>query len=151
VTRVLLTVAAAAAIAVLAILAGRGDDQRTAPRESAGRAPVVVTPPPQPPSTFTPDELDQQDRPGREHERRVAEASTTRPLLRLLPTRVDGVRIEIAGLDADNRTTLLDVYPGGRGAAHAREVYRRALLTVGDDGSAYRVRIVASPRRRPDA
>lgn len=149
-TRVLLGIAAAAIVAAV-VLAGRADDKaRTADGKRAGR-PVVVTPASQPPSAFTIDEIDQQDRRTAALDRRVAEAYNSRALLAKLPTTVDGVRITIAGLAADNRTTILMLSPRARGPRHAREVYRHALATLDDSGAGYRVRISDPPlrHRRP--
>lgn len=85
--------------------------------------------------------IDRQDRVTRAHRDRETRAFDERPLLALLPLELAGVRIEISGLAADGRRTILRVYAGPRTAGFATTVYRRALSAAGDDGAAYELRL----------
>lgn len=91
------------------------------------------------PPAITAAEADRQDRVGAMHRRREARAFDRRPLLSVLPLELAGVRIRIAGLAADDRTTILSISAGRRGRDFAEALYRRALAAYGDSGDEYTV------------
>lgn len=90
---------------------------------------------------LTAHEINRQDHPSQQLERRQRAAARARPMLPALPLRSDGVTIEIAGLAADRRTTLLRVSARLGGHAHALAVYRRELDRYGDSGHRYRPQV----------
>lgn len=134
------TLALVATLAVLAAAgAGSGDEaeytrSRTAGRPSPSPAPVGTPTPPRLPRKV----LDRQDRVTRAHRHRETRAHDRRPLLAHLPLERDGVRIDIAGLAADHRSTILTLT--GRSPSRARRAYRTELARHGDTGRAYRAR-----------
>jgi hypothetical protein len=106
------------------------------PPQAAGPVPAPSVAPP----VIGREEANRQDRVGRAHRKRETRAFDGRPLLAVLPLKLGGVRIAIAGLAPDGRTAILEVSHGQRAHAYARRVYERALAAVDDDGTAYRVR-----------
>jgi hypothetical protein len=138
--RALLALAAVAAIAAAISLAS---EPHTDPRPPAPPPPAVTpapTPSAQPspaPPRLEPAEIDRQDRTSRRHRSREAHVFDARPLLSRLPLERDGVRVEIAGLGADDGTTVLAIDPGRASRAHARATYESALRDTGDPGTAY--------------
>jgi hypothetical protein len=119
---------------VLALLvAMRGGEPR---RHDVRPAPTSTPAPP----AVRPEVIEDQDRVSASHRRREARAFDQRPLLNALPIERAGVRVDIAGLAADGRTTVLTLSPGSRSRAFAEQVYRRALAAQGDTAAAYRIR-----------
>jgi hypothetical protein len=138
--RTVLALAALAAIAAATTLAAQpGSKEAT----QLPRAPMVTpgpSPSPQPtpaPPRLAPAVIDRQDRTSWRHREREAEVFDARQLLSRLPLERDGVRVDIAGLAADDGTTVLAIDPGRASRAHARAIYARALLRAGDPGTAY--------------
>lgn len=134
------------AIAGLLLLAAVGlqlPDQGLKPRlprseeqpAEPGKSPATPTPP-----ALASAELNRQDRVNRAHRRRETRAFDLRPLLAVLPLELAGVRVDVVGLAADNRTTILEIAAGPRGRAYAEAVYSRTLSAYGDRGTAYTVR-----------
>lgn len=76
------------------------------------------------------------------HREREERAMGERPLLDLLPLRVGTVRISVGGLSEDGTKAELEVDANGASKPRARQIYRRALRSFGDSGTAYEVRIV---------
>ncbi|MCA1657562.1 MAG: hypothetical protein LC713_07645 [Actinobacteria bacterium] len=129
-----LPAAAAAAIA----LAGCGLHNPAAPATTttappAAAARTATTPPTPTPSAA---QINRQDHPSPtlEHAQRAAAAS--RPMLPALPITANGVTIDVGGLAADGRTTVLTLTTR-LGRAHALAVYRHELRRYGDTGRAY--------------
>jgi hypothetical protein len=122
--------------AVASSLASHDDDDRT-PRRAEPRHEAVTTPAA---PKLRPRDVDRQDRTSDSHRDREARAFDDRQLLTALPIERDGVRVDIGGLAADKRTTVLIVSVGGRSRAFAREVYRRLLREHGDERTNYRLR-----------
>lgn len=85
----------------------------------------------------SPAAIDRQDHVSRAHEKREARAFDQRPLLAQLPLTYHGVRIDIAGLAADGRTTRLAVTATPDATGTPRAVYQEALRAFGDTGGAY--------------
>ena len=56
-----------------------------------------------------------------------------------LPVEQAGVRIDLAGLAADDWHVVLAIDPGEGSRADARRVLARVLRRAGDPGSAYRL------------
>lgn len=106
----------------------------------SGKAPADPATPATTPPSLTAAQINRQDRVSRAHRRRETRAFDRRPLLAVLPLELAGVRIEIGGLSADGRTTVLTITPGPRGRPYAEHLYWRALSAYGDSGSAYDVR-----------
>lgn len=113
------------------------DAQLAEPIDSFRPAPPTPTVTPSP---LTSTEVNRQDRVGRAHRRRETRAFDRRPLLAVLPLDLGGVRIEIAGLAEDGKTTILSIAAGARGQRYAEDLYRRALAAYGDSGADYTVR-----------
>jgi hypothetical protein len=138
--RALLVLAALLTIAAAIALSAQSGKPPTGHAERPGSP--ATTPTPAQTRTPAPPRLDgaainRQDRTTHQHRAREARAYDTRPLLSRLPLERAGVRIGIAGLAADDHTTVLVIDPGDRSRAHARNVYLRALRAVGDSGQAY--------------
>jgi hypothetical protein len=138
--RALLALAALAAIAAAITLGAQPPSEQATPLP----APPTVTPAPVPPAEPTPApppletaEINRQDRTSRHHRDREADVFDARPLLSRLPLERDGVRIDIAGLAADDRTTVLAMDSGRASRARARALYESALRRAGDPGTAY--------------
>jgi hypothetical protein len=117
--------AAIALLGALALLVSRGGEQ-SAPEQ---RPAETVTP--QPPRVGA-KTLDGQDRVSRTQRRVEARVFDARPLLSRLPLTRGGVRIDIAGLAPDDRTTILAIDPGRRTRAHARAVVEALQRRIGD-------------------
>jgi hypothetical protein len=98
---------------------------------------TVATPP-----VLSSAEVNSQDRFTTREKRRHEQAHDSRPLLRRLPLSIDGVSIDVAGLAADNKTTILRVVRGRHTPKEARTAYRRALRRAHDTGNAYTPRYV---------
>jgi len=133
--RALLLLAALAAIAAAIALSA----QPRRPPSSAQRPPASATTPTPTPAPPRVDRvaINRQDRTTRRHRAREARVYDMRPLLSRLPLERRGVRIDLAGLAADDRTTVLAIDPGDRSRAHARRVYERALRATHDAREAY--------------
>lgn len=133
-----------AGLFALAAIALQLPDLQTPPSDP-GVAPVTPTPTPvaTAPEPLTAAQINRQDRTSAAQRRRETRAFDRRPLLAALPIELAGVRIDIAGLAADQRTTILELTPGPRGRAYAWAVYRRALAALGDSGHAYSTRWAA--------
>jgi hypothetical protein len=137
-----LGVAAAAAIA----LAGCGvRNPAAATTPTAATTPATSTGAESPAlalttSSPTPAEINRQDHPSPTLEREQQTASASRPMLPALPITANGVTIDIGGLAADGRTTVLTLTTR-LGRAHALAVYRHELRRYGDTGRAYRVEV----------
>lgn len=104
----LLAFAALFVLAVVALQLPETQVPAPSPPSSTATRPPTSTPPP-----LVAAQLDQQDRVGRLHRRRETLAFDRRPLLSVLPLELAGVGIEIAGLAADGRTTILRSRPVG--------------------------------------
>ena len=135
--RALLLLAALAAIAAATALSA----QPTRPPSSAQRPPATATTPTPTPTPAPPRvdraAINRQDRTTRRHRAREARVYDMRPLLSRLPLERRGARIDLAGLAADDRTTVLAIDPGDRSRPHARRVDARALRATHDAGEAY--------------
>ncbi len=127
---------AAVALAVSACGANDPYAVDTAPPTTPNAAARTVTSAP-PSGALTPAEINRQDHESPALVRRQQAATSSRPMLSALPISTRGVTIAIAGLDADGRTTILELR-APRGRAHALAVYLRELRRYGDNGHAYR-------------
>jgi hypothetical protein len=137
--RALLALAALATIAAAITL---GAQPRTDPRPPP--PPPAVTParsesaePTPAAPRLKPAEINRQDRTNRRHRDREAEVFDARPLLSRLPLERHGVRIDIAGLAADDQTSVLAIDPGRASRAHTRAIYEWMLRRTRDPGTAY--------------
>jgi hypothetical protein len=128
-----LTVVAAIAFVVL-FVRGNGEPDRS----SAAPAATAVATVPSPAASSA--EINKQDRWTKKEAREHLEAYERRPLLQQLPYVDDGISIDIAGLAADNETTILTVATPGATGAEARARYRQVLRRFGDSGRAYEPR-----------
>jgi hypothetical protein len=144
------------ALAVLALAAANltATSDRPASRPRPSQRDVAATPAPT--RTPVPPKLgraviDRQDRSTRRERERESRAFDSRPLLTRLPLELAGVRIDIAGLAADGRTTILSIDPGTRSRAHARAVYEHALAAYRDSGHAYGLEWARRAASRPSA
>jgi hypothetical protein len=140
VIRTLLALTAVGGIAAAIALAAQ---PRTEPRPPRPPQPAV-TPAPSPSAEPTPTpprleraQINRQDRSSRRHRAREAQVFDARPLLERLPVTQAEVRIDIGGLAADDRTTVLAIDPGRTSRAHARTIYAAALRRTRDPGTAY--------------
>jgi hypothetical protein len=124
--------------AIGAVLTSTAVDEHPAPPVSRLRPPVTSATPQAP--ALPRIAIDRQDRTSSAHRRREAEAFDARPLLSALPLERACVRIDIAGLAREGRTTVLSIAPGVHGRAFARAVYKRALALLDDPGTTYRLR-----------
>lgn len=86
--------------------------------------------------------IDAQDRVSKQHRDREQEAMAERPMLDRLPLRVGEVRMSIAGLAKDGRSTIIEVDAGAGSRRAARAAYRRALKSFGDRGVSYEPRFI---------
>lgn len=135
--RALLTLAALAAMAAAVALSAQPSTRPTpgSPTETATATPTPAGTPA--PPRLGGAAINRQDRVSAAHRVREARVLDSRPLLARLPMTRGGVRIDIAGLSADERATVLAIDPGQRSRAHARATYRRELRRAGDPGDAY--------------
>lgn len=138
----LVLVALAAIAAAIALAQAHDESQRAPASGAAPTRPQRATPTPAPVRTPAPPRLsraqiNRQDRAGAARRAIEARVFDARPLLQRLPLARGGVRIDIAGLAPDDRSTVLSIDPGQRSRAHARRVYRSALRQTDDDGTAY--------------
>jgi hypothetical protein len=92
---------------------------------------------------LTEQQINHQDPPDRQRQRREARAFDRRPLLSALPTIWQGVRFEIGGLADDARTTIVVADAQGRGRRRAQIAWRTLLRRTGDRSDSYRLRIQA--------
>ena len=131
----------AGAVAAIA-LAGCGlhnPDAATTPARPSAPPPSTTTAAPRtlaPASSPTPAQINRQDHPSPALQRSQQAANAARPMLPALPITANGVTIDIGGLAADGRTTILTLTTR-LGRAHALAVYRRELRRYGDTGRAY--------------
>jgi len=135
--RALLALAAVAALGAAVALSAQPSAR---PAPASPSRPATATPAAS--RTPAPPRLDRaainrQDRVTRRHRVREAQVFDARPLLSRLPLTRGGVRIDIAGLAADDHATVLAIDPGQRPRAHARVVYWRELRRAGDSGDGY--------------
>ncbi len=134
---------AAAAIAAVTALAGCGVSD---PLNTTSTRPTVVTvtravaPPAPAPPKLSPDQINKQDRFTAAEKRAQSHAMDSRPLLDHLPYVQDGVTVDIAGLAADNKTTILSVTTRTRTKQQAAATYQQILKRFKDPGTAYKVR-----------
>lgn len=138
-THAALALAALAAIsAALALAQPPGGPRYPAPPAPTRTQAPTSTPVPTPsPPRITRAQINRQDRASQHHRASEAEVFDARPLLTRLRLERAGVRIDIAGLAADDHHTVLAINPGRRSRTHARRVYQRTLRQAGDSGSAY--------------
>lgn len=130
----------AAAVAVGLAGGGQAEDRAAEPPARERRSPASGPRPGHRRRTLA--EINRQDRVGRAHRRRETRAFERRPLLQRLPVVSQGVTIDIGGLAADGRTTVLTISIGPGSRRHAIGVYRRWLRRTRDTGEAYRARLV---------
>ena len=116
-------------------------DRRTERPASLGPQTHVgePTPTPAPPAVSVP-ALERQDRVPSRRRHDESAANDQRPLLTQLPLTRAGVSIDITGLHADGRHTLLTIHHPRSSRRDARSVYQQALRTARDSGRAYRIR-----------
>lgn len=96
---------------------------------------------PVPRSQLADEEINRQDPPDGERERREAHAFDRRPLLSALPATLHGVTFDIAGLAADDRTTIIDADGRGAGRRRVRIAFETLLRRTGDRSHAYRLAV----------
>ena len=132
-----LTIAAVAVVGVT-LLAGGTQDGRPMPPAS-GTATVALRPVPAP--RLTDEQINRQDPPDARRRRDEARAFDRRPLLNALPTTLQGVRFDIAGLAADGRTTIVHADARGLGRRRARIAYATLRRRTGDRSRSYRLEI----------
>jgi hypothetical protein len=136
---VAIVILASLALAAAALTAPP-DTQRARPAPTRAVRSLVPARTPRPPALARA-QLERQDRVDAAQRRREGAALDRRALLAHLPLALAGVTIDIAGLGADGRTTMLELDAGGRSRAYARAIYARALRTYGDSGRAYETRL----------
>lgn len=128
---------ATAAIAAVALATIGSDNDR--PTGSGARVNIgEPTPTPAPPALSV-SALERQDRVASRQRHAEGAAHDQRPLLTQLPLTLAGVTIDITGLHADGRHTLLTIRHTRSSHRHARAVYQQALRTARDTGRAYRI------------
>jgi hypothetical protein len=139
--RTVLALAALAAIAAAILLSAEPSRRpsRPQPRQppTASASPTAIATRTPAPPRLDRTAINRQDRTGARHRDREAEVVDTRPLLSRLPLTRAAVRLDIAGLSPDDRSTVLVIDPGARARAHARAVYQAELARAGDSGDAY--------------
>lgn len=141
------TLTAAAGGAILAAALATGPDP--APPTSKTATPADTTPldaqaspqPARPAPVRSRARVNDQDHATTAEQRRADAAGATRPLLAHLPTTSHGIDLRVAGLAADDHTTVLTVYDP-HGPRHARRVYRRLLARYHDPGTAYAIQVL---------
>ena len=138
--RPLLATLLTAAFVVVGVTLLTGDTQhgRTTPRPS-GTATAVLRPVPAP--QLTAEQINRQDPPDARRQRHEAHAFDRRPLLNALPTTLQGVRFDIGGLAADDRTTIIRADARGLGHRRARIAYATLRRRTGDRSRSYRLKI----------
>jgi len=123
---------------VVVLLDGRPHDQPMAPTTS-GSVEGRLRPVPASPLTAT--QINRQDPPDPQRELDEARAFDRRPLLNALPTTLQGVRFDIGGLGADDKTTIITADAQGLGTRRARIAYETLLRRTDDRSSSYRLRL----------
>lgn len=127
---------AAVLIVGLTLLTGDGNDRReTHPSWDIETQTVRPTPTPR----FTAQEINRQEQPDARRRRAEARVFDRRPLLNALPTTLAGVRFEIDGLAADERTTIISAQASGLGRRRARIAYESLRRRTGDRSRSYRL------------
>jgi hypothetical protein len=122
------------------LLSDERDHAAPSPASRAAR-PTPMRPVPSP--RLTEQQINHQDPPDRQRQRREARAFDRRPLLSVLPIIWQGIRFEIGGLADDARTTIVVADAQGRGRMRAQIAWRTLLRRTGDRSDSYRLRIQA--------
>ena len=126
-------------LAIVVVLGmGTTAERPTPPPGSNGSARELR---PVPRSQLADVEINRQDPPDGERERREAHAFDRRPLLSALPATLHGVSFDIAGLAADDRTTIIDADGRGAGRRRVRIAFETLLRRAGDRSHAYRLAV----------
>jgi hypothetical protein len=134
------TTALALLVLAAAIVLQRVDRPASEPRpspRSPGATRTRVQPPT--PTPATAGQIAAQDRLTPPQRRRDLVALARRRLSEHLPITLAGVRIDVAGIAADERT-LLELEPGQRGRRFALALYHQALHVYNDPGRDYQLR-----------
>lgn len=124
----------AAAIAAAIVSTGCGVDDPYAGQPLVPTVPAKTVP--QPPK-LSASAINKQDQASPAERRRQSRVMDERPLLNRLPLTVDGVSVDIGGLAADNKTTVITVDRGRGTLSHARKVYVQLLHRYRDTGQSY--------------
>jgi hypothetical protein len=127
---VLLVLAAAAALQRV----DRPEGEPSPPAATATRVPSAT------PTPAAAGQIAAQDRLTPAQRRRDRVALARRRLVEHLPVALAGVRIDVAGIAADGRRTLLELDPGPRGRRFALALYHQALHVYNDPGRDYQLR-----------
>ena len=90
---------------------------------------------------LTEKQINRQDRTSKRQARREARAFDQRPLLNALPTNYQGVSVDIGGLAADGRRTVVTVDAHGQGRRWALVAYRALRRETGDRSDDYELEI----------
>jgi hypothetical protein len=132
------TTALALLILAAAIVLQRADKP---PDEPSPRPAATTHRVPAPtPTPATAGQIAAQDRLTPRQRRRDGDALAQRRLIEHLPIALAGVRIDLAGIAADGRRTLLELHPGTRGRRFALALYQQALHVFNDRGRRYQLR-----------
>ncbi len=123
---------------VVVLRIGTTAERPTPPPGSHGSARELR---PVPRSQLADEEINRQDPPDGERERREARAFDRRPLLSALPATLHGVIFDIGGLAADDRTTIIDADGRGAGRRRVRIAFETLLRRTGDRSHAYRLAV----------
>jgi hypothetical protein len=87
------------------------------------------------------EQINRQDPPDPQRQRREARAFDRRPLLNALPITLQGVTFDIGGLAADGRTTIIVADAHGIGRRRARIAFATLLRRTADRSNAYRLKV----------
>lgn len=129
---------AAVVIIGMILLTGRTSD-RPRPPTPPSTAPAVTRGVPGP--RFSSEQINRQRQPDVRRRRVEAWVFDERPLLNALPATVHGVSFEIAGLEDDDRTTIIRADARRQGRRRARIAYVTLRRRTGDRSRAYRLEV----------
>jgi hypothetical protein len=119
------------------LIGDRHEASKTVNASRDGSAIVRSVPAPR----LTRQQINRQDAPDPRRQRDEAHAFDRRPLLNVLPTTVQSVQFEIAGLGYDGRTTIIRANAGGLGRRRARIAYGTLRRRTGDRSRSYRLEV----------
>lgn len=126
-------------LAIVVVLRIGTTAERPTPPPGANESARELRPVPR--SQLADEEINRQDPAHGERERREARAFDRRPLLSALPATLHGITFDIAGLAADDRTTVIDADSRGVGRRRVRIAFETLLRRTDDRSHAYRLAV----------
>lgn len=134
----LATLMLAALVLAGVVLVADGADDSATPSQGS---PDISALRPVPGSQLSAEQINRQDPRDARRQRDEARAHDLRPLLNALPVTFHGVTLDIGGLAADNRTTIIRADAHGLGRRQARIAYRTLRRRTGDRSRSYRLAV----------